>query len=124
MSERLDPMVITKLCFRPERSRPIWRNVHTGKEVVVMDLAINDHGGFQGGCRQFVVVTDEPPPPGPPLPPPIRSKGPLGANVYALWSFLQHWEPTGEYRPNDQLAWDGRTITSWDLPDPNSRRLR
>lgn len=89
--------LVRDLGFRPERSRPVWRNKHTGTEVVVKDLAINDHGGFQGGCRQHVVITDEAPPPGPPSPPPPRNRGPRGANVYALDTWLRNWEPVGRY---------------------------
>lgn len=88
------------LSFRPERSRPVWRNVHTGTETVVTDIAVNDHGGFQGGCRQHVVITDEPGPPGPPPVPDARrdrDRGPRGHNVHSLWSFLEHWEPAGRY---------------------------
>lgn len=82
---------IRRLEFRPERSRPVWRNVHTGTEITVLDLVVNDNGGFHGGCRQFVVVTDEEPPPGPPSP--RRSAG----REHPLWAFVEHWEPTGEY---------------------------
>lgn len=101
MAEQTFTALVRDLTFRPERSRPVYRNKHTGASTVVVDLAINDHGGFQGGCRQFVVITNEPPRPGPPAPPaPMRrTHGPRGANVHALWSFLQHWEPTGDRVP-------------------------
>jgi hypothetical protein len=82
--------VLRGLTFRRERSRPVFRNKHTGTEVVVLDLAVDDRGGFQGGCRQFTVVTDEPGPPG------YKTRGP-----YSLDSFVQHWEPTGEHVPVD-----------------------
>lgn len=94
MSEGTDlTRAIQRLEFRFERSRPIWRNRHTGKEVRVLDLAVDDNGGFQGGCRQFVVLTDEQPPPGP------RSYQPWQGRRYALWAFLENWEPTGRYVP-------------------------
>jgi hypothetical protein len=83
--------VLRGLTFRRERSRPVFRNKHTGTEVVVLDLAVDDRGGFQGGCRQFTVVTDEPGPPG------YKTRGP-----YSLDSFVQHWEPTGEHVPVDR----------------------
>lgn len=91
--------LITALAFRPERNRPVWRNRHTGAETVIVDLAVNDHGGFQGGCRQHVVVTNQEGPPGPPPVPDARRRdsGPRGHNVHPLWSFLVHWEPTGHY---------------------------
>jgi hypothetical protein len=82
--------VLRGLTFRRERSRPVFRNKHTGTEVVVLDLAVDDRGGFQGGCRQFTVVTDEAGPPG------YKTRGP-----YSLDSFVQHWEPTGEHVPVD-----------------------
>lgn len=85
---------IRDLFFRPERSRPVYRNKHTGTEVTVVDLAVNERGGFQGGCRQFVVVTDED------FPPPMRGRG----RVWALWSFVEHWEPTGAWIPVDEVA--------------------
>lgn len=108
---------LSNLCFRPERSRPIWRNRHTGTEVTVVDLAVNDHGGFQGGCRQHVVITDEPGPPGPPSPRDLSGRGPRGANVYPLWSWLEHWEPTGRYvdwnaeaEPTPEQRWRQRAL--------------
>ena len=81
------------LSFRMERSRPIWRNKHTGKEVRVLDLAVDDQGVFQGGCKRFVVVTDEPNPPGPPSPGQRDTRG------WSLDQWLLHWEPTGSYDP-------------------------
>lgn len=88
---------IRKLEFRPERSRPIWRNRHTGTEVVVKDLDVDEHGGFQGGCVRFVVITNEPPPPGP-----ICVRGWDGQR-YSLQTFLEHWEPTGKYVEYDEF---------------------
>lgn len=85
---------------RPERSRPIWRNIHTGKEVAVRDLVVNDDGGFQGGCRHFVVLLDEPPPPGPPHP---NLRGWPGKE-WGLGGFLEHWEPTGKFKAVDELG--------------------
>lgn len=84
---------LSGLSFLMERSRPIWRNTHTGKEVRVLDLAVDDDGGFQGGCRRFVVVTDEPLPPGPPRP------GQRDTRAWSLDQWLLHWEPTGRYDP-------------------------
>lgn len=92
------------LVFRPERSRPVWRNIHTFAETVVTDLAVNEHGGFQGGCRQFVVITNEPGPPGPPpVPDARRDRGPRGHNVHPLWSWLTNWEPTSKWVEVDSL---------------------
>lgn len=97
---------LTRLIFRPERSRQVWRNVHVDTRTIVTDLKVNDHGGFQGGCRQFVVVTNEPGPPGPPPVPDqrrMRDLGPRGHHVHPLWSWLQHWEPTGEFVAVEEL---------------------
>lgn len=78
---------LRSLSFRPERSRPVYRNKHTGAEVTVLDLGVDDRGGFQGGCRQHTVLTDEPGPPG--------YRG--ARNPMPLWSFLEHWESTGRW---------------------------
>jgi hypothetical protein len=91
--------VLRSLAFRPERSRPVFRNRHTGREVVVEDLAVNDHGGFQGGCRQHIVITNEEPPPGLPAPTLRDRRGVRGHNVHGLWAWVEHWEPTGRYVP-------------------------
>jgi hypothetical protein len=78
---------IRALSFREERSRPVWRNRHTDREVVVKDIAVDDNGGFQGGCRRFVVITNEDGPPG----------YPFGPRAYELERWLEHWEPTGAH---------------------------
>jgi hypothetical protein len=50
----------------------------------VRDLAVDDHGGFQGGCRQFVVYTDET----------IDVAGRTARRGgYPLHHWLKHWEP-------------------------------
>lgn len=92
-----DTKSVRALEFRRERSRPVWRNQHTGTEVVVLNIGTDDRGGFQGGVRRFTVTTDEPPPPGPPS---IRA---WNGHDYGLEEFLKHWEPTGEVVPIDQV---------------------
>lgn len=103
--------LIHALSYRPERSRPVWRNRHTGKEAVVVDLFVDDNGGFQGGCRRFVVQTDEALPPGPPAPP---RKGRRNARCHDLASWLLHWEPVGRWvdwpRPVDEVQPFGPNI--------------
>lgn len=84
---------LARLQFRPERSRPVWRNRNTGRTVIVRSLGVDGRGGFQGGCTQFVVYLHEPPLPGPANPPGEEYRG----RPWSLWSFLEHHEPAGEH---------------------------
>ncbi len=108
-SDRSELEAVEKLMFRPDGPRPVWRNKHTGKEAVVLDLTVDDNGGFQGGCRRFVVVIDEDGLPWKPTPDSGEARPAYpGKRRFSVTRFLEHWEPTGP----DVAAVDGETTTT------------
>lgn len=102
--------ILHALEFRPERSRQVWKNKHTGTEVTVLDLGVDDNGGFQGGCRRHTVTTNEKGPPG------FRTT----RKTYSLSTFIEHWEPTGTYLPVDEIE----ELTDEDKTPQRSHRER
>lgn len=106
--------LLRRLEFRPERSRPVWRNRHTGVTATVRSVGVDGRGGFQGGCTQFVVYLHEPPLPGPANHPGHGYRG----RPWPLWSFLEHHEPTGEY-----VDVDGLELPAEET-EPHYRRTR
>lgn len=79
---------LSELTFQLGRSRPVWRNFNTGAEIIVLDLVVDENGGFKGGCRRFAVDV---------IPQKAETYRPPLERRLSIDALFRYWAPTGDH---------------------------